>query len=71
MRSVWREKEPRERGIQLLRVATRLLFGPVEVQGAALGVLKLTLQADSYQWQFIPVSGRSFSDSGRGTCHAR
>ena len=42
-----------------------------EVQGAAHGVLKLTLQADSYQWQFIPVSGRSFSDSGRGTCHAR
>jgi hypothetical protein len=42
-----------------------------EVQGAAHGVLKLTLQADSYQWQFISVSGRSFSDSGSGTCHAR
>jgi len=42
-----------------------------EVQGTAHGVLKLTLQAASYHWQFIPVSGRSFSDSGSGTCHAR
>jgi hypothetical protein len=42
-----------------------------EAQGAAHGVLKLTLEADSYLWQFISVSGSSFADSGRGTCHAR
>lgn len=31
------------------------------------GVLKLTLQADSYNWEFIPVAGRG--DSGSGQCH--
>lgn len=40
-----------------------------EVQTATFGVLKLTLKADSYDWQFVPVAGASFSDSGSGTCH--
>lgn len=35
----------------------------------AHGVLKLTLSAGSYSWQFIPIPGRSFTDSGSGTCH--
>ncbi|HWX54778.1 MAG TPA: metallophosphoesterase [Verrucomicrobiae bacterium] len=34
------------------------------------GVLKLTLRASSYQWEFVPVAGGHFSDSGSGTCHA-
>jgi hypothetical protein len=34
---------------------------------STFGVLKLTLQADAYQWEFIPVSGTG--DSGSGTCH--
>jgi acid phosphatase type 7 len=33
------------------------------------GVLKLTLRATSYDWQFIPVAGATFTDSGTGTCH--
>ena len=33
------------------------------------GVLKLTLSDGSYTWEFIPVSGSSFRDSGSGTCH--
>jgi hypothetical protein len=33
------------------------------------GVLKLTLSANGYSWQFIPVAGQSFTDSGSGTCH--
>ncbi len=33
------------------------------------GVLKLTLHANSYDWQFLPVAGSTFSDSGSGTCH--
>ena len=33
------------------------------------GVLKLTLSDGSYMWQFIPVAGNSFTDSGSGTCH--
>ncbi len=33
------------------------------------GVLKLTLHADRYDWQFVPVAGQSFSDRGTGVCH--
>jgi hypothetical protein len=35
----------------------------------AWGVLKLTLKPDSYDWQFVPVAGRSFSDAGSDVCH--
>jgi hypothetical protein len=35
----------------------------------AFGVLKLTLKASSYDWQFIPEAGNSFTDSGSGKCH--
>lgn len=42
-----------------------------EVHGSAHGVLKFTLQDGSYEWQFVPVPGSTFSDSGRGTCRAR
>jgi len=37
--------------------------------GSTFGVLKLTLSATSYTWQFIPVAGQSFTDRGSGTCH--
>jgi hypothetical protein len=33
------------------------------------GVLKLTLNATSYDWQFIPVAGATFTDSGSASCH--
>jgi hypothetical protein len=33
------------------------------------GVLKLTLHATSYDWQFVPEAGKTFTDSGTGTCH--
>lgn len=34
----------------------------------AHGVLKLTLRHDSYDWEFIPVAGQSFTDAGSGIC---
>jgi acid phosphatase type 7 len=37
-------------------------------QNTNFGILKLTLHATSYDWQFIPVSG-SFTDSGTANCH--
>ena len=37
--------------------------------GTTFGVLKLTLGAGTYSWQFIPVAGQSFTDSGSGSCH--
>ena len=33
------------------------------------GVLKLTLRPDDYSWEFIPVRGSSFHDSGTSRCH--
>jgi len=33
------------------------------------GVLKLTLHATSYDWQFIPTTGKKFTDTGSATCH--
>jgi hypothetical protein len=35
----------------------------------AFGVLKLTLGASSYSWQFIPVAEQSFTDTGSTACH--
>jgi hypothetical protein len=32
------------------------------------GVLKLTLHSTSYDWQFIPIAGQNFSDSGSANC---
>jgi hypothetical protein len=33
------------------------------------GVLKLVLHPTGYDWQFVPESGRTFTDSGTGSCH--
>lgn len=33
------------------------------------GVLKLTLKTGGYDWQFVPVDGKTFTDSGSDTCH--
>jgi hypothetical protein len=33
------------------------------------GVLKLTLSSTSYAWRFVPVAGRTFTDSGTTNCH--
>jgi hypothetical protein len=32
------------------------------------GVLKLTLKSASYEWQFVPVAGKTFTDSGSANC---
>ena len=34
-----------------------------------LGVLKLTLHPASYDWEFMPVAGFKFHDSGSAACH--
>lgn len=33
------------------------------------GVLKLTLGSNSYDWEFLPVAGQTFTDKGHGVCH--
>jgi hypothetical protein len=35
------------------------------------GVIKLTLHPDSYDWEFLPVDGETFTDSGSAKCHGR
>jgi acid phosphatase type 7 len=40
-----------------------------ETRAAVYGVLKLTLKRDRYDWQFIPIAGSTYTDSGSGTCH--
>lgn len=32
------------------------------------GVLNFTLHASSYTWQFVPVAGGSYTDSGTTAC---
>jgi len=32
------------------------------------GVIKLTLHPTGYDWQFVPVAGKTFTDSGSGSC---
>lgn len=32
------------------------------------GVLKLTLHPSSYEWEFVPVAGKTFRDSGSANC---
>ena len=34
------------------------------------GVLKLTLSRGKYHWEFVPIEGQTFHDSGDGVCHA-
>ena len=33
------------------------------------GVLALTLHPEGYDWRFIPEAGKTFTDSGSGSCH--
>jgi hypothetical protein len=40
-----------------------------EVQASVFGVLALTLGDSAYRWEFVPVQGQTFTDSGAGQCH--
>ena len=66
------------RGIRQFVVGTGgaplLPFGPkapnLQVrQNSTHGVLKLTLHDTRYTWQFVPVKGKTFTDSGGTKCH--
>lgn len=38
-------------------------------EDTSYGVLKLTLHPTGYDWQFVPVAGGTFTDSGSAACH--
>jgi hypothetical protein len=42
-----------------------------EVLLTSHGVLKLTLEPQSYKWEFLSAAGGALLDSGAGTCHLR
>ncbi|MDQ4102783.1 MAG: hypothetical protein M3186_03365 [Actinomycetota bacterium] len=48
--------------------STRFVVGNSPVRDT-YGVLKLTLHANSYDWQFVPEAGKTYSDSGTTNCH--
>jgi acid phosphatase type 7 len=67
----------RERGLRQIVVGTGgRVFHSVTpqvpeqeaVNADTFGVLRLTLKATGYDWQFVPVAGRTFTDAGSGTC---
>jgi hypothetical protein len=39
------------------------------VDSSSYGVLQMTLHPSSYDFEFIPIDGHSFTDSGSGACH--
>ena len=38
-------------------------------QSGTHGVLRLVLHPTSYDWEFVPVAGKTFTDVGSGACH--
>ncbi|MDX6510809.1 MAG: hypothetical protein QOE36_313 [Gaiellaceae bacterium] len=52
-----------------LPVGTNIAPNSEVRNGTAFGVLKLTLHASSYDWQFVPAAGAAFTDSGSTACH--
>ena len=71
------EGRPTSRGIRQFTVGTGgaalYQFGRTapgsEARASVHGVLKLTLAEGAYDWEFIPIPGVSFRDSGSGECH--
>ena len=38
-------------------------------QNTAAGILKLALWPDRYEWEYVPVAGATFTDTGSTSCH--
>ncbi|HET9709310.1 MAG TPA: Ig-like domain-containing protein [Gemmatimonadales bacterium] len=51
------------------RINLPLAANSVVQNADTYGMLRLVLHATGYDWRFIPVAGRTFTDSGSGTCH--
>jgi len=48
------------------------IFANSEVRNVdTFGILKLTLHPTSYDWQFVPEAGKTFTDSGTTLCHGQ
>jgi len=54
--------------------ASHYSFGTIQPNSearnsTAYGVLKLTLHSNSYDWEFVPVAGQTYTDNGTTACH--
>jgi hypothetical protein len=67
----------RVRGIRQFTVGTgghsHTAFGPRQLNSeagddATFGILRLGLHATSYDWEFMPIVGSTFTDSGSRSC---
>lgn len=66
-------------GLRQIIVGTggRNTYGPPTVvanserrsRGGDFGVLKVVLKPSSYTWEFVPITGQTFADSGSDNCH--
>jgi hypothetical protein len=48
--------------------APRSISANSEIIGSVHGVLRMTLKASSYDWQFVSIPGKPFADSGSAQC---
>ena len=56
-------------GAFMTGLGTSRVSGSEVAQNDTFGVLKLTLHPASYDWQFVPIAGRHWTDSGSTPCH--
>jgi Bacterial Ig-like domain (group 2) len=51
------------------RINLPIVANSVTQNDNTYGVLRLELHAAGYDWRFVPVKGRTFTDAGSGVCH--
>ena len=56
-------------GAFMTGLSSQRMPGSEAAQNHTFGVLKLTLHSLSYDWQFVPIAGKSWQDSGSEQCH--
>jgi hypothetical protein len=49
-------------------------FGTIKIgskvrNNDTFGILKLVLHPTGYEWEFVPETGKTFTDKGKGRCH--
>lgn len=44
-------------------------FGSQARNDNTFGLLAITLRPTTYDWQFVPEAGKTYTDAGSGTCH--
>jgi hypothetical protein len=73
------QRQPDPQGFRQIVVGTggRNVYGFGEIKslsevrnGTTFGVLKVVLHPTSYDWDFVPITGQNFDDTGTTTCHA-